>query len=162
VPRSRWLLTLFFFSMLLRLGYLWTVRDGPLANGDSLAYEELAQKLLSHQPYSTTANTGPGGFPGDLQRPPGYPAFLAAVDLLLGPSRVHTALVQCVLSAAFAVVLAVLVAAFATELTGLLAGLLYSIDWATIIHVPLAMADTSLRFCWNRHRALRTFHEERS
>jgi hypothetical protein len=148
--------------MLLRLGYFWTVRDGPLGNGDSIAYEELAQKLLSHQPYSTTAKTGPGGFPGDLQRPPGYPAFLAAVALLLGPSRVHTALVQCVLSGAFAVVLAVLVAAFATELTGLLAGLLYSIDWATIIHVPLAMADTSLRFCWNRHRALRTFHEERS
>ena len=142
VPRSRWLLALFLFSMLLRFGYFLAVRDGPLGNGDSLAYEELAQKLLSDQPYSTTANTGPGGFPGDLQRPPGYPAFLAAVDLLLGPSRVHTALVQCVLSAAFAVVLAVLVAAFTTKLTGLLAGLLYSIDWATIIHVPITVADT--------------------
>jgi 4-amino-4-deoxy-L-arabinose transferase-like glycosyltransferase len=36
----------------------------------------------------------------------------------------------------------VLVAAFATELTGLLAGLLYAIDWATIIHVPMTVADT--------------------
>ena len=65
------------------------------------------------------------------------------MELLLGPSRVHAALVQCVLSAAaFAVVLAVLVAAFATESTGLLAGLLYSIDWATIIHMPITVADT--------------------
>ena len=87
VPHSRWLLALFVFAILLRLGYFWAVQDGPLGNGDSLAYEELAEKLLAHQPYSTTANTGPGGFPGDLQRPPGYPAFLAGVDLLLGPSR---------------------------------------------------------------------------
>jgi|SRR5271166_619847 len=142
MPRRRWLLALFLFAILLRLGYFWVVRDGPLGNGDSAAYEDLAQKLLSHQSYSTTANTGPGGFPGDLQRPPGYPAFLAGVDVLLGPSRVHTALVQCVLSAAFAVALAVLVAAFTTELTGLLAALLYAIDWATVIHVPLTVADT--------------------
>lgn len=140
--RSRWLAALFFFAILLRLGYFWAVHDGPLGNADSLAYEELAQKLLSHQPYSTTAHTGGGGFPGDLQRPPGYPAFLAGVNVLLGPSRTHTALVQCVLSATFAVVLAVLVAAFTTEETGLLAGLLYAVDWATIIHVPLTVADT--------------------
>ena len=142
MPQRHWLLTLFLFAILLRLGYFWVVRNGPLGNGDSPAYEDLAQKLLSHQPYSTTANTGPGGFPGDLQRPPGYPAFLAGVDVVLGPSRVHTALVQCVLSAAFAVVLAILAAAFTTELTGLLAGLLYAIDWAIVIHVPLTVSDT--------------------
>lgn len=50
LPRWRWLLALFFFSMLLRLGYFWTVRDGPLGIGDSLANEGLAQKLLSCQP----------------------------------------------------------------------------------------------------------------
>jgi len=47
IPRSHWLLALFFFSVLLRLSYFWTVQDGPLVNLDSAAYEELAQKLLT-------------------------------------------------------------------------------------------------------------------
>ena len=104
--------------------------------------EDLAQKLLSRQPYATTASAGPGGFPADLQRPPGYPAFLATVDLLFGPGRAHMALVQSVLSGAFAMMFAVMVAAFTTELTGLLAGFLYAGDWVTIVHVPMTVAET--------------------
>jgi len=142
--RSRWLLLLFLVALLLRLGYFFVVHNGPLGNGDSLVYEDLAHKLLSHQPYATSMSAAPGGFPADLQRPPGYPVFLATVDALLGPTRLHTALVQSLLSAVFAVMLAVMVASFTVELTGLLAGFLYAIDWVTIVHVPMTIAETLL------------------
>src|ERR1035437_4764087 len=79
-------LLLFLLALGLRLGYAALVWSGPLGNADSPAYEDLAVKIISSKTYQTNESGGPGGFPPDLQRPPGYPAYLAAVNYLGGSS----------------------------------------------------------------------------
>jgi hypothetical protein len=71
---------LLLFALALRLGYLAMVWAGPLGNADSAAYKALAVSLSHGGPYQAHEGAGPGGFPTDLQRPPGYPAFLALVN----------------------------------------------------------------------------------
>lgn len=137
MPSIRLLLIVFFVALGLRLGYFLLIRGGPLGNADWPAYEDLGHKLLNHQSYMTSQAGGPGVFPTDLERPPGYPFFLSLVDRLIGPSRQGTAAVQCVLNALLAVALAILVAFFTNKSAGFMAGLFYATDWVTIIHVPL-------------------------
>ena len=138
-PSVRALLLVFLLSLGLRVGYLLIVLHGPLGNGDSPTYELLAEKLAGHQPYLTP---NAGWFSDDLVRPAGYPLFLALVNSSSTISRARTAAVQCALSASFAVLLAILVGRVTNGFAGLLAGILYATDWATIIHAPLVIAET--------------------
>jgi 4-amino-4-deoxy-L-arabinose transferase-like glycosyltransferase len=130
-------------ALALRLGYLAVVWTGPLGNADSAAYESLAISLSHGGPYQAQeGGAGPGGFPTDLQRPPGYPAFLALVNASEVINNRRTAIVQCLIGAAFVALIAFLGRLIASASVGLLAGLFYATDWITIVHTPMVIAET--------------------
>jgi len=119
---------------------VWT---GPLGNADSAAYKALAVFLSHGGPYQAQeGGAGPGGFPTDLQRPPGYPAFLALVNAPGVISNRRTSVVQCLIGAAFVALLTFLGRLIASSSVGLLAGLFYATDWITIVHTPMVIAET--------------------
>lgn len=155
-PRTISLVWLFVFALSLRFGYFAAVENGPLGNPDSPAYLDLAGKITRGQPYQSDRGGGPG-FPTGLQRPPGYPAFLAFSGIVTkslagaseltpanasGTSRRSFAIAQCILGAMFAVLLAALTEIFAGPRIGLWAGLFYAADWVTIVHTPMIIAET--------------------
>lgn len=136
----------FALALGLRLGWEALVWAGPLGNADSAAYEDLATKILHSEPYQTNQSAGPGGFPSDLQRPPGYPTFLAALAFPAergsGSSRHRITLAQCIIGAVFTLLLVWLVASLTSPLVGLIAGCFYACDWATIVYTPMVIAET--------------------
>ena len=135
-------LGIFLVALGLRLGYEALVGNAALENADSPAYEDLATKIALLQPYQTERSAGPGGFPPDLQRPPGYPAFLAAINLPARTvSRHWTSIAQCFISAAFATVLAWLLGRMSPPGVGLLAGCLYATEWVTIVYTPMLISE---------------------
>ena len=136
---------LFALALALRLSYLALAWNGPLGNADSAAYRDLALSLAHKQPYHADQSAGPGGFPTDLQRPPGYPVFLAAVNSRETISYRRTAVIQCALGALF-VFLAVYFCARVDPKIGLFAGLFCAIDWVTIVHTPMLIAETVFSF----------------
>lgn len=78
--------------------------------GDTPLYEELAQNWLHHHVYGFSLD---GGFePVDI-RAPGYPAFLAVIYALAGPSRLAVMLVQAGLDLVTCLVVAALAARLA-------------------------------------------------
>lgn len=139
---------IFVLALGLRVGYEVLVWNGPLGNADSAAYEDLAATIAHRQPYHTDQSAGPGGFPPDMQRPPGYPAFLAAVNFHATAattiSRHRSSLAQCALGAAFSTLVAWLVASLSltSPWIGLLAGCFYATDWVTIVYTPLVISET--------------------
>src|ERR1700692_3584460 len=96
---------IFLAALGLRFLYFSAARAGPLGHVDSAEYEALASGFTEHKPY--VGAIGIGGFPSDLQRPPGYPFFLAFVRSNSGIGRTHVAVVQCVLDSLFTTVLVV-------------------------------------------------------
>jgi 4-amino-4-deoxy-L-arabinose transferase-like glycosyltransferase len=140
VPRAKLLLLVFLVALGVRLAYFTAVHRGPLGNDDSAEYEYLASRIIHHQTYER-ATDALGGFPVDLQRPPGYPMFLALVARLAGRGREKVAIAQIVLNASLALLLALFVGLLTTEFAGLCAGLLYATDWATIVFSPLSLAE---------------------
>jgi len=133
---------LLLLALALRLGNLAMVWTGPLGNADSAAYKALAISISHRGPYQAQEGAGPGGFPTDLQRPPGYPAFLALVNAREVISNHRTSVVQCAAGAVFVALLAFLCRSIADSSVGLLAGLFYATDWITIVHTPMVIADT--------------------
>src|SRR5260370_2645844 len=89
-------IALLILALTLGIGYLAVVWTGPLGNADSEAYKALAVSLWHGGAYQAQESAGPGGFPTDLQRPPGYPAFLALVNAPRVVSNRRTSIVQCV------------------------------------------------------------------
>jgi hypothetical protein len=142
--RSFWLtvLAIFVLALVLRLGYFNLVTDGPLGTIDSPAYESLGDSLRRNQAYTTTQASVLGGFPEDLQRPPGYPAFLALTNPSSGVARQWTAIVQSVLGALFAASLVIFIGWTGNVWVGLLTGLFYACDWVSIFHTPMLLAET--------------------
>ena len=136
----------FLLALGLRLGFEALVWSGPLGTADSAAYEDLAVKIARLQPYQTEQIGGPGGFPSDMERTPGYPAFLAAIYFPYGAeartSRHRITVAQCILGAAFASWLAWLTTTLTNPWIGLLAGCFYATDWVSIVHTPMVMAET--------------------
>jgi 4-amino-4-deoxy-L-arabinose transferase-like glycosyltransferase len=124
-----------------RLGFLAAIDHGHLTTPDTPAYEQLADAIRSGDGYTSNAYSGFGGFPAGLTRPPGYPAFLAALGSHARDHRVRTAVAQIVVSSVFAVAISLLAAALFSQAVGLAAGAIYALDWATLVHVPLAVAD---------------------
>jgi 4-amino-4-deoxy-L-arabinose transferase-like glycosyltransferase len=135
------LLFVFLLALGVRLGYWNVARAGSLGNPDSAEYQALAETVKEHRPYQTSVGQVKG-FPTDLLRPPIYPAFIAWSDPLPGVSRMRTALLQCFLGAGFATLLALLVARGVSTRAGLWAGVFYALDWATVLHTPMLIAET--------------------
>lgn len=137
----------FALALGLRLGYEVFVWNGPLGNADSAAYEDLAAKIIHQQPYQTDQSAGPGGFPSDMQRPPGYPAFLAMINFPYGTqagiSKHRISFAQCILAAAFASWLAWLTTILTNPWIGILAGCFYATDWVSIVHTPMVISETA-------------------
>jgi hypothetical protein len=78
-------------ALLLRLSFVWLFPY--FESGDTPVYEELARNWRDHGTYGLAID---GNLvPADL-RTPGYPAFLAAVHLLIGPSATGVMVVQAV------------------------------------------------------------------
>src|SRR5271154_5321083 len=84
----------------LRLSFIWHF---PFYSGDTKFYEELARNWLDHGVYGLFVN---GQLMPVDQRMPGYPAFLAAIDLIFRRTRMAVMLAQaavdlvtCVLAA---------------------------------------------------------------
>ena len=130
------------FALALHLGYLALGWTGPLGNADSAAYKALAVSLSHGGPYQAEESAGPGGFPTDLQRPPGYPAFLVLVNSQEVISNRRTSFIQCVLGAVVVVLLALLLSPITNSSVGLIAGLFCATDWITIVHTPMVIAET--------------------
>src|SRR4051812_20542730 len=71
------LVAVFALALVVRLASFPQVQHGPLGTPDPPAYEDLGAKLHAGNAYESDFSPGLGGYPADLTRPPGYPAFLA-------------------------------------------------------------------------------------
>lgn len=97
-------------AILLRLCFVWQLPY--LESGDTPVYEELARNWRDHGIYGLVID---GRLvPADL-RTPGYPAFLAAVHRLLGPSATAVMLVQAAADTVTCFVIAAIAALTAPE-----------------------------------------------
>jgi 4-amino-4-deoxy-L-arabinose transferase-like glycosyltransferase len=127
-------------AVVLRLAYFLIVRHGGLTEPDSTDYLALARQLASGG-YHSVAGLSQGGFPVDLNRPPGYPAFLVAANLGGHISPERSALVQVLLGAIFAGGLTYVVGRWLGLRTGVIAGVMIALDWSTVINTPLVLSD---------------------
>jgi len=126
-----------------RLAFLYFAASGTFSNPDTDGYQGLADSLLSNWTYATDKAAGaPGGFPADLQRPPGYPFFLYLINPSSGVNRAWVAFVQSMLGGVFAAFLAIMAARLINLTVGIITGLFYAFDWITIIHTPIVIAET--------------------
>lgn len=129
-----------------RMAYLKAIPNDRLTATDSVAYEQLAQTIKNNTPYNSSAVGGPGGFPADLNRPPGYPFFLTIINNGDTASRYKAALAQVILGSLFASILFLLIGRLFSYRVGIITALLYAIDWVSIIHTPIIMADVIYTF----------------
>jgi hypothetical protein len=126
-----------------RLAFLYFAASGTFGNPDTVAYQGLADSLLSNWTYATDKAAGPpGGFPADLQRPPGYPFFLYLINPSSGVNRAWVAFIQSMLGGVFAAFLAIIATRLVNIQVGIITGLFYAFDWITIIHTPMVIAET--------------------
>src|SRR5208282_981459 len=93
----------------LRLGF---VRFFPTTGGDTAVYLELARNLLDLHTYGLLRD---GRLVPTDARPPGYPLFVAAVDLLAGRSTTALLVAQAILDVAGCFLIAALAARLAPE-----------------------------------------------
>ena len=112
---ARGLLIVFLGALLLRLAYLWELRDADVSYilvGDAYLYDRWAREIAG------------GRWLGDtvFYQTPLYPYFLAALYSLLPPSLVVVRLVQALLGATSCVLLALAGRAFFSAPVGLIAG----------------------------------------
>ena len=87
-------------GLALRLFFLWRF---PFYSGDTAYYEELARNWLYHHVYGFYSH---GQLLPSDERAPGYPAFLAGIYFLAGPSRKAVMLAQAFLDLATCVLAA--------------------------------------------------------
>ena len=124
-------------ALLVRLAYFLIARDGSLTAPDSTDYLHLAQRLVSGGGYASAG----GIFPADLNRPPGYPVFVAIASGWHHISLDQVALIQVLLGAAFAGALTFVVGRWLGSRYGLIAGCAMALDWSTVLYSPLILAD---------------------
>jgi tetratricopeptide (TPR) repeat protein len=112
---ARGLLIVFLSALLLRLAYLWELRDADVSYilvGDAYLYDRWGREIAR------------GAWLGDtvFYQAPLYPYFLAALYWLLPPSVMVVRLVQALLGATTCVLLALAGRAFFSPAVGLIAG----------------------------------------
>ena len=93
----------------LRLGF---VRLFPTTGGDSPAYLELARNLLGARTFGLMSQ---GRLLATDARPPGYPLFIAAVELVAGRSETALFVAQAILDVASSFLIAALAALLAPQ-----------------------------------------------
>jgi 4-amino-4-deoxy-L-arabinose transferase-like glycosyltransferase len=129
-------------AFVVRLAYFLIVRHGGLLQGDSTDYTQLAARLTDGRSYFVPG-VGTAGFPVDVIRPPGYPIFLFLANAGSHVSLERSAIVQCVLGAAFAGGLTYVVGRWLDRRVGVVAGLMMALDWNTVVNTPLILADVT-------------------
>jgi 4-amino-4-deoxy-L-arabinose transferase-like glycosyltransferase len=141
-PHARNAIAVGLLAFLARLVYFLIVRHhhGALVVGDSPDFIRLARALGQGHGYAVPGVTV-GGFPLDLNRPPGYPLLLVAANLGGHISPQRSALVQVVLGAVFAGGVTYVVSRWLGALTGVAAGVMLAIDFSTILNTPLILSD---------------------
>lgn len=132
----------FLLAVSIKLVYISVISSSSLTSLDSAAYQSLAETLLNHHPYGSTSNTVQGGFPADLQRPPGYPLFIYLISRGKQISIFQIAVIQVILSSLLAAALCFSISKLINPQIGIISGIFYALDWVTIIQSPLLMADT--------------------
>src|SRR5262245_14885715 len=107
------LLVIFLLAVGIRLSFFQASRTGSFITPDSPGYLSLAESLRTKGSYTTETTSGaPGGFPADLDRPPGYAVFLLIINPFSKIDPIWSALVQSILGGVFAVALAVVICRF--------------------------------------------------
>lgn len=129
-------------SLSIKLFYLSAISVSSLMSPDSPAYQSLAEGILTGQSYGSISEPVQGGFPADLQRPPGYPLFIYLVTTGKRVSSFQVAVIQIILSSLLAAALCFSISNLLSPYIGVMAGFFYAIDWVTTINSPLFMADT--------------------
>lgn len=127
-------------ALLIRLLYFLIVRHGSLVEPDSQEYLSLARHLGSSGHF-VAPGLSSAGFPADLNRTPGYPAFLVAANLGGHIGLERSALVQSVLAALFVGALTYGLGRTLGLRVGTVAGALLAIDFMTVINTPLILSD---------------------
>ena len=133
---------IFLLALIIKLAYFSLITPASLISPDSHAYQSLAEGILKRQIYGSISEPVQGGFPADLQRPPGYPLFIYLVSTEKQISSFQVAVVQIILSSLLAAALCFSVSKLLSLHIGVIAGVFYAIDWVTTINSPLLMADT--------------------
>lgn len=142
LPLWRAVLLVFLLALGIRLAFFHVIRHGSISTPDTPGYLALADSMRTHGVYSTETSSGaPGGFPADLQRPPGYPFFLYLLNPRSEVNLYWTALVQSILGAFVSCLLMIWVRQMTDAVTGGLTGVFYATDWITILYTPIPMAE---------------------
>jgi 4-amino-4-deoxy-L-arabinose transferase-like glycosyltransferase len=135
-------LGVFLLALIIKLAYFSLITPASLISPDSHAYQSLAEGILTSQPYGSISGTVQGGFPADLQRPPGYSLFIYLASTAKQVSSSQVAIFQIILSSLLAAALCFCASQLISPHIGIIAGFFYAIDWVTTINSPLLMADT--------------------
>lgn len=135
-------LGIFLLALVIKLAYFSLITPTSLISPDSHSYQSLAEGILTGQPYGSISEPVQGGFPADLQRPPGYPLFIYLVSTGKQVSSSQVAIFQIILSSLLAAALCFNLSKLISPHIGFTTGFFYAIDWVTTINSPLLMADT--------------------
>lgn len=132
-----------FLAALLARGALLLAVNAPAASPDSADYINIANSLLSSGSYSLD------GAAPDCTRPPGYPFFLAALNLPFGSVRTApTQLAQAALDSAAAVLVALLALEFCAAPAALAAGAAYALHPVFAGFSRMLLSETLFMFLW--------------
>ncbi|MEX2190681.1 MAG: glycosyltransferase family 39 protein [Bacteroidota bacterium] len=134
--RTKEFLALAGLALLLRISFLGSYDHAPVS--DEKDYLELAVNFVATGSYSL------GGEPTAF-RPPGYPAFLAVVQLIFGQSITAIRIVQMFLDIGIVAGLYLLGFRFGRT-TGLVAGLAWALFPPAIIYSGLILSETLSAF----------------
>lgn len=132
---ARFLRLLFLAALLLRLAFVWQIRDLPTQRWlvmDAQRYDELARGIAAG-----------GWLPREVfYQAPLYPYFLALIYTVTDNSLLAVRLLQAALGAATVVLLAVLARRLFGTDTGRAAGVLAALYGPAIFYVPLLLKST--------------------
>jgi len=134
--RTKGFLALVGLTLLLRFGFLGSFDHVPVS--DEMDYLELAASLAESRSY--VIDGAPSAF-----RPPGYPVFLAVVQIVFGPAIEIIRVIQIFLDLGIVVGLYVLGLRYG-HLDALLAGLIWALFPPAILYTGLILSETFAAF----------------
>ena len=106
---------------------------------DSGVYEHLAQSIIRDGRFTSEAD---GSVQPDVIRTPGYPLYIAAVYTLFGVDQFWPLALQVVLSALTLVPLYWMGAIIWSQETGLVAAMLYALDYVSLLASQMLLTDS--------------------